>query len=429
MAELTDVLNEYAHTLYTGLKEAVPTDLELVEDLPFDKANEQGGDYTQHIIVAEEAGFVHGDPTEMMNAPTAVALETVKAIVNGYQVGIVSTLDYAKAQRASNSRKAYADIAGKKQASGFNAIRKRVEDELWWGQIGIGKCASSVNGGGAGTTTTITLTLAHWAPWIWAGKKNYQVVAYNSATKVGTAGFTITATAVNRDVRTVVVSGTNADITALDAAILANPDIVDLYWSGTATSTGTIVWKTMVGAMKAAQTTTGTLFNVDLDANTDARPNTFGAGGAMSFAKCLQAAEVLIGRGVVEPIKATFSPRTWDNMMTDQAALVRYNGKQGKFANGASKLEFEVQGVQLEISASGRMKEGYGLLRPKSGLKRIGARDISMVTPGGSNAQSKGDIWYHDPSRFGYSWRIWTHQAFFPEEPWKLLSVTGIVNT
>jgi hypothetical protein len=50
------------------------------------------------------------------------------------------------------------------------------------------------------------------------------------------------------------------------------------------------------------------------------------------------------------------------------------------------------------------------------------------VTPG-SAGSSKGDIWYHDPSRFGYSWRIWTHQAFFAEEPWRLCSISGIVNT
>mgnify|MGYP007040713248 CR=1 FL=1 len=74
------------------------------------------------------------------------------------------------------------------------------------------------------------------------------------------------------------------------------------------------------------------------------------------------------------------------------------------------------------------MKEGFALARPKSGLKRIGARDISMVTPG-TAGKTKGDIWYHDPSRFGYSWRIWTHQAFFTEELWKLCAISGVVNT
>lgn len=425
MAELTDVLNEYAHTLYTGLKDAIPQEITLLEELPFDKSNEQGGDYTEHIITAEEAGFVHGDPTEMMSAPTAVGLETVKASVNGYQVGIVSTLDYAKAQRASNSKKSYADIAGKKQASGFNSIRRRVEDELWWGQYGLGKIASSANVDA--TNTTLTITLAHWAPWLWAGKKNHTLVVYNSSTRVGTGLFTITGVNLARGTRTITVSGASGDISALDTAVAANADVLDLYWGGTVS--GSLSFKTMVGAFKAASTTSGTLFGVTLASNTDVIPQAYAAGSAaMSFAKCLEAAEALIGRGVVEALKMDVSIRTWNNLMTDQAALVRYQGKQKKLQNGADALEFNVQGVSLEIASNGRMKESLALIRPKSSLKRIGARDISMVTPG-SAGSSKGDIWYHDPSRFGYSWRIWTHQAFFAEEPWRLCAVSGIVNS
>lgn len=429
MAELTNALNEYAHTLYTKLKEAAfPNETPLIEEFSFDKQNAQGGDYTQHIVVAEEAGFVHGASGDgALSAPTAIALETVKATVNGYQVGIVSTIDYESAERASNSRKAYADIAGKKQASGFNAIRKRVEDELTWGQSGLGKIASSANVNA--TTTTLTIKLSEFAPWLWAGKKNYAVVAYNGTTRVGTGAFTIARSDVSRATRTLRVTGAEADITALDAAVAGAADTLDLYWSGTVTgSAGTFAAKSMVGIMKAATTTSGTLFGVDLDANTDAKPNTYAAGGAMSFAKSLEAAELLIGRGVVEALRMDVNPRTWNNMMTDQAALVRFGGKQKKLENGSDALEFYTQGVSLEIGGNGRMKEGYALIRPKSGLKRIGARDISMVTPG-TAGQTKGDIWYHDPSRFGYSWRIWTHQAFFAEELHKLLSVTGIVNT
>ena len=429
MAEFTNVLNEYAHTLYTKLVEAAfPQETPLIDELPFDRQYAQGGDYTQHVIVAEEAGFVHGASGDgALAAPTAIALETVKATVNGYQVGIVSTIDYESAERASNSRKAYADIAGKKQASGFSAMRKRIEDELTWGQSGLGKCATSANVNA--TTTTITLTLSEFAPWLWAGKKNYSVVAYNGTTVVGAGSFAIARSNVSRDVRTLRVTGVAGDIAALDAAILANPNVITLFWAGTVTgSVGTYTNKTMVGIMKAATTTTGLLFGVDLDANTDAAPNTYGAAGAMSFAKSLQVAEILVGRGVVESLRLDVNPRTWNNMMTDQAALVRFGGKQKKLENGADALEFYTQGVSLEITGNGRMKEGYALCRPKSGLKRIGARDISMVTPG-SAGSTKGDIWYHDPSRFGYSWRIWTHQAFFAEELHKLCGITGIVNT
>jgi hypothetical protein len=427
MAELTDALNEFAHTLYTGLKDAIPTDVTLVQDLPFDKKNEQGGDYTEHIVVAEECGFVHGNPSEMMTAPTGVGMETVKAIVNGYQVGLVSTIDYANAQRASNSKKAYAELAGKKQASGFNSMRRRVEDELWWGQTGIGKVASFADGGT--TASILTITLAEWAPWLWAGKKNHKVVFYNSTTAIASGNaFTISAVNLSRATPTVKVTGAQADITELETQITSlGAGVIDIYWYGTATASLGAGFKSMLGLMKCAATRTGTLLNVDLDANTDAAPQAYAAGGALSFTKCAEIAEVMIGRGVVEPIRLDVSPRTWNNVMLDQAALVRYGGKQTKIQNGAEAIEFQIQRVPVEIVGEGRMKEGYAVGRPKSGLKRIGARDISMATPGAQGAE-KGDIWYHDPSRFGYTWRIWTHQAFFTEEFWKLCYVSGIVN-
>jgi hypothetical protein len=426
MAELTNVLNEFAHTLHTKLVDAIPQDVTLVEELPFDSANKQGGDYTEHIIVSEESGFVHGSAGDgALTAPTAVGLETVKATVNGYQIGIVSTLDDESAERASDSRKAYADIAGKKQASGFNAIRKRVEDELWWGQAGLCTLASRTNVDG--THTSVVVTLAEWAPWLWAGKKNYQVIAYNGATMIGTGTFTISKTVVNRATRTIYLTGASGDISALDTAVNSNPDVIKLYWAGTATGS-TYAAKSMYGVMTAAAAASGSVFGVDIAANSDVAPNQYNAGGAMTFGKCCDVVELLIGRGVVEPIRVDLNPRTWNNVMQDQAALRRYGAMSKKLENGADALEFQIQRVSVELVGEGRMKEGKALARPKSGLKRIGARDISMVTPG-SAGKSKGDIWYHDPSRFGYTWRIWTHQAFFTEELWKLCGISGIVNT
>ncbi len=426
MAELTNVLNEYAHTLYTKLKDAIPTDVTLLEELPFDTANKQGGDYVQHIVTAEEAGFVHGASGDgALAAPTAIGLETQKATVNGYQIGIVSTLDYEQAERASDSRRSYADIAGKKQASGFNAIRKRVEDELFWGQYGLGKINSYVNQ--STTQTKLVVTQAHWAPWLWAGKKNYVLTIYNGTTQVGTGNFTIYRTNVNRANREIYVSGAAADITALQTAITGAADTLDMFWAGTAVG-GTQAFKTMLGVMKVATSAGSTIFGVDTAANSDVAPNTYPVAGALNFTGCCNVVEILIGRGVVEPIRLDLNPRTWNNVMQDQAALRRYNAQQKKLENGADALEFQIQRVPVEIVGEGRMKEGFALARPKSGLKRIGARDISMVTPG-SAGKTKGDIWYHDPSRFGYSWRIWTHQAFFTEEPWKLCALTGIVNT
>lgn len=414
-------LNGYAKELQTKLVDLQPDDLRLTKALPFDTANLQGGNYRQGVVLSEEAGFTHAaakDGAVTLNG--AVSLESDEAVVNGYQVALVGSIDYESAERASSSRKAYKDIVGVKQANMFLSARKRVECELWWGQKGIGKIASFADGGT--TESILTITAAEHAPYIWAGKKNHQVVVYNGTTQVG-GTFTITAVNVSPSVRTVKVSGTSGDITALEAAITANPNVLDIYWFSAAQG-ATLVHKSCLGVMGIAATSSGSLFGLSTDFDLW-RPNQFAVGGAASFAKFLEAAEEAMSRGVSGRYICDISIKAFRTAMQDQAALRRFGGSEKTLANGAKTVEFQIGETILSLEPTGWMKQGYGLMRPADSLKRIGARDVSFARPG--NHKGPGEnIFYDEQSKMAYSYRIWSHQAPFAEEPAKLVYLSGI---
>ncbi len=416
-------LNGYAKDIYSKLVNLVPDDLRLTKALPFDQENIQGGTYKQAVVLSEEAGFTHAAAKDgAVTLNDAVSLESDEATVNGYQVALVGTIDYESAERASSSKKAYKDIVGMKQANMFLSARKRNECEMWWGQKGIGKIASSANVDA--TNTTLTIVQADHAPFIWAGKKNHKIVIYNSTTLVGTV-FTITAVNVSYATRTVKVSGASGDITALDSAVSGAPNTLDIYWHSAAQGS-TLAHKSCLGVMGIAGTSSGNLFGLPITWDLW-KPNQFSVGGALTFAKVLNAAEELLARGVSGKMVADVHFRTFSNAMTDQAALRRFGGSEKTLSNGAKAVEFQIGEALLSIESTGWMKAGQGLIRPSEGLKRIGARDVSFARPG--NHKGPGEnVFYDEPSKMGYSYRIWSHQAPFAEEPAKLMQLTSIVN-
>jgi hypothetical protein len=423
MADATTLnqLNGYAKDLWTKLVNLVPDDLRLTKALPFDQENLQGGTYKQGVVLSEEAGFTHAAAKDgAVTLNDAVSLESDEATVNGYQVALVGSIDYESAERASNSKKAYKDIVGLKQANMFLSARKRVECELWYGQKGIGKIASFADGGT--TESILTITAAEHAPFIWAGKKNHKIVIYNATTQVA-GTFTITSVNVSPGVRTVKVSGTSGDITTLETAITANPNVLDIYWFSAAQG-ATLAHKSCLGLMGIAATSSGTLFGLDTAADLW-RPNQFNVAGAPSFQKLLEAAEEAMSRGVSGKYIADVAIKTFRTVMQDQASLRRFGGTEKTLANGAKSVEFQIGECILSIEPSGWMKQGYGLMRPGDGLKRIGARDVSFARPG--NHKGPGEnVFYDEPSKMAYSYRIWSHQAPFAEEPAKLVYLYGI---
>lgn len=425
MAEFTGIaqLNGFTYEIYDKLVNLVPKSAKLIRSVPYvGGEKELGNKFHQNLQVTDEAGFTHAAPgAGAFTVNPAISLSTVDAYVEGYQLVLQSSLDYEAAARASSSRKAYAAIAETKLKNMVESTRRRLECELWYGQSGLGTLNTFTNVNA--TETRLVITAAEHAPLIWGGKNGFEVVAYNGAAQVGGV-FTIKTVNVDDAARTVTVTGAGADITALQNAITANPDVLKLFWRSTVS--GALVFATMVGVDKIAPNA-GSLFGVDAAVYDLWAGNSYAVGGvAFTFAKLINGLAALANRGLDEDVQVWVHNRTWANLASDQAALKRYAAEVETAKNGFKVIRFAHMTGDVEIVGSGMVKAGSAYGMATKHLKRIGAQDVSFKTPGRNPGD---DIFWHDPTKAGFSYRLYTNQALFCDNPSRLLKYTGITNS
>jgi hypothetical protein len=327
------------------------------------------------------------------------------------QLIMQANLDYESAARASNSKKAFAEITGVKVKNMLQSLRKRLEASLWYGQAGIGK-AGSVSGAGP---YVITISDATHAPMLWAGKVGTFITWYNGASYVGYGP--ITAVDVVAKTVTVSVSGGTAPLATHD-----------LYYSGStgaaADSYGT---RDMFGVDKICTASTS-FFNIDPAVYDLWKSNTKTAGSAaLNFKVVMDSVAQLVNRGLDEDVTVFVHPNTWSNLLTDQAALRQFDGSYdpSKLQQGAKQLEFYGMAGKITVKGTGYVKGGEAFVLPTKRMYRIGASDITFETPGAKG----GEIFFHDPTKNAFYFRAYSHQALFLETPAKALKITNIVNS
>lgn len=441
MADFTTLtqLNGFTKDLWVKLKDIFPSASKCCEMMGFDQADSLGGKYKQGIIVQEEAGFTHAAPSAgAFTVNDAISLVTTEVYLQGYQTVLQGSIDYESASRASSSKKAYAEIVGKKLAVMRESALKRLESELMYGWEGLGVVASSTT---ATTYVTVTLTAASHAPLLWAGKVGHKVelfTAVSSGTRLTnvTGPFSIVAVNVNDATRTIKLQETVAgDAADANTWIGANPNTAVLFWSssvngassGLNITTGADL-NSFPGLSYVSGLTSGALWGItDISAYDLIVPNQYAVGGALSVSKILDGLSILCGRGYEGDVTVLVHPRAFTNMASDYAMLRRYGGQEEQLKNGAKGLKVIYQGGTATIESYGLVKAGNAFaFDPKLG-KRVGSQDISFKRPGESRGPGENIFW-DDPSKAGYSYRLYSNQSWFYEEPGRLLKFTGIVN-
>jgi hypothetical protein len=219
--------------------------------------------------------------------------------------------------------------------------------------------------------------------------------------------------------RKLTVTGTATGITALDAALPADP--LNIYFN---TSHG----KQMAGLIKIL-TNTGSLFGIDASEWELWSGNTVSIGGQMTLSKLLNALAIPAGRGLDEKVTCFLNDRTWANVASDQAALRKYDARydEERAKNGFRALTFYSQNGEIELIPWNCMKEGEAIAIPLKQVKRIGSTDITFSQPGGNEK---------DPTYFreladsaGFEYRCYSGQAIFIVKPARCLYMSGIVNS
>jgi hypothetical protein len=401
-----------------SLIDLIPESTILAKEVPFEgRDKDLGGKYHQAVLVAEEGGFTYaasGAGSFSLNA--ASTLKTQDAQIDGVSLVLQSNLDYESAARASNSKKAFAEITGVKVKNMLTSIKKRLEASMWYGQSGIGKLNAAPTG--ASTQAICVISSATHAPMLWAGKINSRVHVYNGVTKMY-GDFTITSVDVTDAVRTVTLT----EVTGGDAALLRTNGVAgwDLFYAG---SYGTA---DMFGIDKIC-TAGAAYFNIDPTVYDLWKSNTFAAGGAaLTFKTVMDSVAQLVNRGLDEDVTVFVHPKTWSNLLTDQAALRQFDGSYdpSKVQQGAKAIEFFGMNGKVTVRGTGYVKGGEAFVLPTKRLSRVGASDVSFTTPGARN----DEIFFHDPANAGFYFRAYSHQAIFLESPAKALKITGIVNS
>jgi hypothetical protein len=373
--------------------------LNLVKFMPKDK--QPGNLYHQPVILGLEHGVTFASSDEdafNLNSPVAGVIKDAQ--VRGYPLVLRSVLGYTAASRAAQGGKqAFMDATKYLVSNMLRSVTKKLEIEMFYGQMGYGVVASN-------SGTVVTIQTAEWAPGIWAGGEGMPIEIRDSSGATSKGEFTISS--VDMDNRTITLN--------------ANP--------GTLVS-GDVVWhKGAYGnefpGVHKILTNTGTLFNISAAQYNLFKGNTYPAGSAaLSFNKLNLAAARGVEKGQDGKLVAFVNPRAWSNMMNDQAALRRYDGSYSKekAEMGAKSILFHSQNGEIEIHPSIYIKEGYAFLLNLEDWMRVGSQDVSFKRPG------QGEEFFRDlENSAGYELRLYTDQAVFCCAPGKSTLINAIVN-
>ena len=412
MAEFTQVssLTGFFYEIYDKIVDPIPTMAKLMAAVGFKGgALEIGNKLHVNVVVSDEGGFSYASRDSGAFAVNpGISFQTQDAQVDAFQLLLQGSVDYESASRASSSRKAFLELVGKKLQVMVASTKRRYESELWYGQSpqGLGLVESN-------TTPTIVITYVEYAPMMWQGKVGQQLDIWATDTTTLRGTFTIAST--NLANRSITMTTATTGVVATDI----------IMWHG-AYNPNLSTPLTCAGAFKIASNT-GTLFNINA-ANYDVwAGNTLDCGAKrLLFGLIMQGLSVLANRGLEGDVTLYCAPSTWATIVTDQAALRRYGAEQTVMKNGAKAIEFFYMTGKVTIVGHGMIKQGKAILMETSKWKRIGAQDFSFKTPG---LEEGRDIFWHDPTKAGFSYRYYGAQALFCEMPSHQLVFTNILDT
>jgi hypothetical protein len=398
-------LNGFFKEVYADkLSELIPEGLKLVNMIKFIGKEKQGGNYfNQPIILGMEHGITFaGSEDDAFNLNPAVAGVIKNAQVRGNPMVMRSLLGYTAASRATGSKNAFMDATKFIVANMLRSMSKKLEIHLLYGQKGYGVVSAAAAG------PVITIMAAEWAPGIWAGGEGMPIEIRDASGAVSRGEFTIVA--VNMVARTITVSG-NAQL----AGVTTN-DVI--YHKGA-------YGNEFAGIHKILENT-GSLFGINAGQYTLWQANAFNAAGALSFGKMTSAAAYAVEKGLDSKLIVLVNPRTWGNLLTEQAALRVYDQSYSStvMTQGARSVKFYSQNGELEIIPSIYIKEGYAFALSIEDWMRVGSSDITFKRPG------YGDEFFRDlENAAAYELRLFTDQAVFCSAPGRNILITGIVNT
>jgi len=401
-------LNGFFKEAYADkLGELIPDGVKLLNKIKFMSKDKQPGNlYHQPVILGMEHGVTFASSDEdafNLNAPVAGVIKDAQ--IKGNPILMRSLLGYVSASRAAlGGQKAFMDATKYLVANMLRSMAKKLEIELLYGQVGYARI-SAVSG------TLLTIKTSEWAPGIWAGAEGMPIEIRNSAGTTSRGESVVKS--VDMDARTVTLQ---TAVPGIDVTLGAE----DIIWHKGAFG------NEFAGVHRVLSISSGTLFNIDVGAFNLFKGNEFSAGSAaLSFTKLNLAAARAVEKGLDNRVVAYVNPRAWANMLSDQAALRKYDQSYSskKAENGSESLLFHSQNGEIEIVPSIYVKEGYAYLLDEQAWSRVGSTDMTFKRPG------QGEEFFRDlENSAAYELRLYSDQALFCYAPGRNTLIKDIVN-
>lgn len=386
-----------------GIEELIPESYKMLTLVPFAAKDEQiGRQYVQPVILNAEHGITFAGPNEdvfSLNPP--IAGNVKDALVKGYQMLMRSAIGYASISRsAGGDQKAFKDATKVVVENMMKSFSKKLEIRLMYGQMGLG-VVSSVSG------ANLVLNAGEFAAGIWSGAEN-MVLEIRSA--AGTLKQTVAVQAVDLSSKTLTLAA------AVDPSVIAT----DILWEKGSYQ------KEMPGLHKIL-TNSGVLFDIDAAQYSLWRANSYSAGSAqLSFEKIQEAVALAVAKGLDTDVVLLLSHVTWATLMTDEAALRKYDYsyKADKAVNGSREIEFHSQNGAIKLIPSIYCKEGYAYIVSPDEMMRIGSTDMTFKRPGRGSEEFFREL----ENSAGYELRLYSDQSLFCYAPGRNTIITGIQN-
>lgn len=404
MADVVEDLNNMHKTVYpNGYPDLVPNVAKLQKSLKFSQEDMLGSQYEMPVRLAYPGGFTPalGDGTAgAFSLNDAKAGVIGKAQIKGCQLVLRDQMSYEDAGKAAGGKRSFAKGTDLFYQGMQEAAKKRLETLLFYGNKGIGTLSAYTAG-----TPSITISLATWAPGIWAGLEGTEIDVMDGTTS--TVRGSVTISSVNVETRVITISGT---VTGA-----ASGDVV--YFKGG-------YGKEMSG-VKAILSNTGTLFNISASTYGLWQAPTLSVTGALSFGTVKKAAALSVAKGLMEDVDLYVSIGGWDDIVADIVAARTISKDEAKKVSiGHEEVVFHGQNGKIRIVSHSMVKnaDAFGVCTPH--WKRIGSTDFVFGAPGFT-----GTPWFHLASKAGVEARMYTNQAIFSEKPGQSFAISGIVNS
>lgn len=393
-------LNGYFKETYADkIQDLVPEGVKLLKLIDFNSAEKSPGNlFHQPLDLGLEHGVTYGGSAgDAFQLAASIASSSADAQVKGCEMVLVSAISVGAASRSATSKGAFEQITKRKVQNMLKSMHVRLEVQLLYGQVGIGKVESI-------TGNDITICDAEWAPGIWAGSTN---MAIDIKTSAGVARGSCNVVSVNMDTKTITVDLAPVGVTGNADSENSAADVI--WYKGAFN-------KEFAGLHKMI-TNTGTLFNVDASAYQLFKGNTIQVGSSeaakafISFEKIEEGISRAMEKGLDEQdVVCLVHPKHWTKLMTDLAAKRVYDSSytDKEFKQGAKSLKFASQVGEIEIVSSLYVKEGFAYIFSPEDLERIGSSEVTFDMPG-----MEGKFFKLMEGYNGYELRLYTDQALF----------------